>query len=155
MYSVGGLGYRNDTKAFLFSLRNNAGLAPFKLDVSTETGSNAIYTNWNYHLTYGGGHDLKIVDNPNSNTNSYTNLGSSYKVPTGYQPHATDTKDLLAGSYNYVVDEIEVFYTSKSSSINTLSFKLSTKYTAKNNKVITYRFNKTPLLIGCRACSIS
>ena len=56
--------------------------------------------------TFGYGHDIFIYNNVNSNTYSYTNFGDSYSVPSGVQ----DKRTLLAGTYNFTPDEVEVFY---------------------------------------------
>ena len=56
--------------------------------------------------TFGGGHQIYIANNANSNTNSYTNFGNYYSVPRGVQ----DKKTILAGTYQFTPDEVEVFY---------------------------------------------
>jgi hypothetical protein len=56
----------------------------------------------------GGGHDLYICSNSNTTNLSYTNLGSSFRLP-GYVYGQQNTKDFLAGSYNFKVLEMEVF----------------------------------------------
>ncbi len=48
---------------------------------------------------FGGGHDLKIVDNSNANQSSYCN-------PKSYTGH---TANLLAGSQHFTPDEVEVY----------------------------------------------
>jgi hypothetical protein len=53
--------------------------------------------------TFGGGHDLHICDQANTNNSSYTNHGSTYEIPSGKD------KNWLAGSYNFKVIEIEVY----------------------------------------------
>ena len=68
--------------------------------------SNAIEKSTSHGATFGGGHDIFINDNANSNTNSYTNFGHSYSVPSGVQ----DKKTILAGTYKFTPDEVEVFY---------------------------------------------
>jgi len=68
--------------------------------------SNAIYRRSSYGPTFGGGHDIRIYNNANSNTYSYTNFGHSYSVPSGVQ----DKKTILAGTYSFTPDEVEVFY---------------------------------------------
>jgi len=68
--------------------------------------SNAIEKSSSHGPTFGGGHDIVINDNANSNTNSYTNFGHSYSVPSGVQ----DRKTILAGTYSYTPNEVEVFY---------------------------------------------
>ena len=67
---------------------------------------NAIYRSSSYGPTFGVGHDIVIKDNANSNTNSYTNFGDSYSLPSGIK----DRKTILAGTYTFTPDEVEVFY---------------------------------------------
>ena len=66
----------------------------------------AIYRLPNFGPTFGGGFDIVIKDNANSNTKSYTNFGTAYSVPGGIK----DRKTILAGTYNFTPDEVEVFY---------------------------------------------
>ena len=56
--------------------------------------------------TFGGGPDLHIANNANSNDNSLTYFGTSYSVPSGVQ----DPYTILAGTNPYTPDEVEVFY---------------------------------------------
>ena len=69
----------------------------------------AIYRYSTYGPRFGGGADIHIADNANKNTNSYTNFGHSYSVPSGVQDK---TKILpgTSGTYNFTPDEVEVFY---------------------------------------------
>ncbi len=46
--------------------------------------SNTIYNGSTYGPTFGGGLDLSIKDQSNSNNKSYANIGSSYKNETHY-----------------------------------------------------------------------
>ncbi len=66
----------------------------------------AIYKRSAYGPTFGGWHDIHIADNANSNTNSYTNFGYSYSVPSGVQGRTT----ILAGTYAFTPDNWEVLY---------------------------------------------
>ena len=68
--------------------------------------SYAIYRSSSYGPTFGGGHDIAISDNANSNTNSFTEFASSYSRPSGIK----DRKTILAGTYTFTPDEVEVFY---------------------------------------------
>ncbi|KAL9961673.1 hypothetical protein ACROYT_G030665 [Oculina patagonica] len=97
-------GWSSSSNAFIFSLRNKEGLGPFKSMVKQP--QYAIYRNSGYGPTFGGGNDITIADNANSNTNSYTNFGYSYSVPSGVQSSRT----ILAGTYTFTPDEVEVFY---------------------------------------------
>ncbi|XP_028402102.1 TLD domain-containing protein 1-like [Dendronephthya gigantea] len=102
--------YIRSTNSFLFSFRNKYNIKPFKLPVY-RNHNNAIYTNNGYGPTFGGGHDLHIRTNANANAGSYTNLGHTYKPPSGYNYGASNTRALLAGHYNnFRVNEIEVYY---------------------------------------------
>ena len=68
--------------------------------------SHAIERTTSHGPTFGGGHDICINDNANSNTNSYADFGDSYSVPSGVQ----DKQTILAGTYKFTPDEVEVFY---------------------------------------------
>ena len=70
--------------------------------------SNAIYRSSCCGPTFGGGFDIFIANNANSNTNSYSDFGESnyYSVPSGVQDQYT----ILAGTRNFTPDEVEVFY---------------------------------------------
>ena len=96
------------SNAFIFSLINKEGLAPFKSMVKEP--SRAIYGRSNSGPIFGYGWDIYISNNANSNTKSYTNFGGGnfYSVPSGVQ----DRKTILAGTYNFSPDEVEVFYLS-------------------------------------------
>ena len=68
--------------------------------------SYAIYRSSSYGPTFGGGHDIFIEDNSNSNTNSFTSFGVSYSLPSGIK----DKRTILAGTFKFTPDEVEVFY---------------------------------------------
>jgi len=73
-----------------------------------QNNTTSTYDGSNYHATFGGGHDLYLCDNCNTTNSSYTNLGHSYTLE-GFTYGNQDTKDFLAGSYNFTVTEIEVY----------------------------------------------
>ena len=56
-----------------------------KRNVAVISGNpvHAVYGNNNYGPTFGGGHDLYISNNCNTNTGSNTNIGYTYKCPFG------------------------------------------------------------------------
>ena len=70
--------------------------------------SRAIYRGSSYGPTFGGGHDIYISNNANSNNDSYTDFGehNDYSVPSGVQNPYT----ILAGTHSFTPDEVEVFY---------------------------------------------
>jgi hypothetical protein len=65
--------------------------------------SYAIYSQSNYGPTFGG-FDLYVADNCNTNTSSYTSLGTGYVNDTGITATAVFT-----GEQFFMVKEIEVF----------------------------------------------
>ncbi|XP_046852220.1 uncharacterized protein LOC124445538 [Xenia sp. Carnegie-2017] len=69
-----------------------------------------MYTNTYYGPTFGGGHDIYIANNAGSYSNSNTNFRYVYKLPSGYSYGSTKAKNLLAGSYRFSPNEVEVFY---------------------------------------------
>lgn len=102
-----GGGYGATTKAFIFSLRNHEGLGPFK-SKARHPGRHAIGRYPGFGPTFGHGHDIYIADNANSNNKSYTNFSyhNDYPVPSAVR----DGKTVLAGTYHFTPDEVEVFY---------------------------------------------
>eukprot|EP01080_Neovahlkampfia_damariscottae_P002851 gene2851-4694_t len=98
--------YTHDRTSFLFSLKNQDN-KPCKID-NYGTNANSTYNNSSYGPTFGGGHDLYVVNNSNTTNSSYSNLGYSYRYVGGTYG-STQAKNFLAGSYNFKTTEIEVF----------------------------------------------
>ena len=96
--------------SFLFSLRNNDDLAPFKAPLRDENDVWAIYRRSGYGPAFGGGYDLHIANDAGSNTDSYTHFGASYQPPPGYNLGESNTRPLLPGSYKFTPSQIEVLY---------------------------------------------
>lgn len=92
--------YVQDPKAWLFSLKAADGGPPVKIPC-TPTSSNSIYDHTSSGPTFGGGHDLHVVDNANSNATNYSNQHC--------YPRPRSTLASLDGSRNFQVSEIEVF----------------------------------------------
>ena len=93
------------SEAFIFSLNNNEGLAPFVSKVNKEDTGRAIYRSSYYGPRFGS--DVFIRDNADSNSNSRARLGNYYSVPPAVQNERT----VLAGISKYFSpDEVEVFY---------------------------------------------
>ena len=103
-FILGSTGYKHNHGSFLFSFVNTSGVAPTKMKLNGSSNQNGIYCNSSYGPAFGGGHDFCISSNSNANTNSYSNLGSTYECP----PNVTGTA-FLAGGYNFYVHELEVF----------------------------------------------
>ena len=93
------------SNAFIFSLHNKEDLGPFKSMVTNP--SRAIAQLSHSGPTFGDRYDIRIANNANKNTNSYTgNFGAAYSVPSGVQ----DRRTILAGTSLFRADEVEVFY---------------------------------------------
>ena len=99
----------SSVNAFLFSLKNKDNLKPFKSPVIYQDSDYALFDRSGHGPSFGGGRDLEISYNANSN-NSYTNFGSTYQLPPGYTFNAANTNALLAGTYYFTPSEVEVFY---------------------------------------------
>lgn len=93
--------YKNDPKAFLFSLKNPTN-NPRKLPQLDSSSSHSVYDGANYRPTFGRGHDLYIS---NMNRNSYEHLGYVYTVPSGVR-----SDPFLTGNRYFTANEIETFY---------------------------------------------
>ena len=98
--SSGGYGFTR--KAFIFSISNKEELDPFVSEVRTP--DRAIYRWSRYGPAFGV--DIYIADNANSNSRSYAGLGWYYPAPAAVQ----DKYTILAGTYRFSPDEVEVFY---------------------------------------------
>jgi len=81
-------------------------LAPQVIKFLPTNSSNNAYDHPSYGPTWGGGHDLHFNQTMNSNSN-YSSPSSYTGVAPGYS--GSLTQDVLAGSYNFTVEEIEVF----------------------------------------------
>ncbi|XP_046843331.1 uncharacterized protein LOC124437395 isoform X1 [Xenia sp. Carnegie-2017] len=101
--------YGNSSSNYIFSLRNKDNLSPFRSPVYRYSHT-AIYTYPSRGPTFGGGFDFYIASNANKNTNSYTDFGHTYRPPSGYSYRSSNTRALLAGSYTFTPDEVEVYY---------------------------------------------
>ena len=109
----GGSGsYCGSPQAFLFGLHTNKGQGPIKLALGGQHdngASNAVHHRSSYGPTFGGGHDLKIGDNPNGSASSYANLGHTYANPPGGQYGQPSSKEFFAEAHQFHVADYEVF----------------------------------------------
>jgi len=101
--SWAGGGYKSDSKAYLFSLVNSRGKA-LKLPVNNPTY--AINANSSCGPIFGNGNNLHVSNSMTTNSN-YANTHDTYRLED--QSTGTYTQDLLAGAYQWTVDDIEVF----------------------------------------------
>jgi hypothetical protein len=91
---------------------NKDNLPPFK-SPAYRYKRYALYTNAGYGptmATFGRGKDICISNNANANTNSFTNLGRTYRLPSGYSYSSTKARNLLTGTYKFTPNEVETFY---------------------------------------------
>ena len=95
--------YVRCSQAFLFSMVNPHGLGPIKLPLKTGKEQYGIRSFNGYGPTFGGGHDLHISENANTNTNSVSNLGHSYQCHPGQQ------STFFTGGMRFTVTDYEVF----------------------------------------------
>ncbi|XP_044169427.1 uncharacterized protein LOC114951006 [Acropora millepora] len=95
--------YKNDPKAFLFSLKNPTD-NPRKLPQLDSSSPDSVYDGANYGPTFGG-HDLYIADSANMNSNSYGSLGHTYTVPSGVRGDR-----FLTANLHFRANAIETFY---------------------------------------------
>jgi hypothetical protein len=79
-----------------------------KVNPSKLTHQNAIYCDRAKGPTFGGGHDIRISDNANITRSNYSRLGHTYKHPQ-YDIGKNEAETFLAGSYQFQLDEIEVY----------------------------------------------
>jgi hypothetical protein len=68
-----------------------------------------IYCNSERHVTFGGGHDIGLFTDCNTQANSYSNLGHSYDAPEGTVYDSESAHNYLAGAYYFITEEIEIF----------------------------------------------
>ena len=97
-------GFSATSKAFIFSLNNNEGLAPFVSKVKKGNTGKAIYRGSSTGPIFG--YDVVIQNNADSNSLSRARLHYHYSVP----PAVKDRDTVLAGTYAFSPDEVEVFY---------------------------------------------
>ena len=98
--------FADTSNAFIFSLRNNEGLGPFKSMVELPHYAICMHPSVEPGPIFGLGFDIFIADRANIDSASYANFGVAYSVPSGVQ----DTSTILAGTYWFSPDEVEVFY---------------------------------------------
>ena len=97
-------GYGATSEAFIFSLNNSEGLAPFVSKVKEQYTGGAIYRSSNYGPRFDD--DVIIGGDFFSIGYSTARLVYSYSVP----PAVQNPRTVLAGTERFLPDEVEVFY---------------------------------------------
>jgi len=106
--------YKSSTKTWLFSIDERE-----KFPIMSSGAPHATYTLDGYGPSFGSGHDLHI--NFSSPSSSYSNVGNAYQLNPGAGGKGKKGKKainnlgqslgqtILAGSYQFSYDEIEIF----------------------------------------------
>jgi len=99
-----------DPSAFIFSLVNKD-KNPFKVNCSND-GQYGIFNAEKYGPVFGGDgkklRDIVIISDSNRLNKSYTDFGYAYQHPD-YQRETVKAKSILAGSFEFHIDEIEIY----------------------------------------------
>jgi len=97
---------KSDSNAFLFSLTNKDN-QPVKMKIiDPNEHDHAICCVYKCGPSFGC--DICIADNANTTMDCYSNLGYIYRHPQ-YAARSNEAKTFLAGSFNFQLDEIEVY----------------------------------------------
>ena len=99
-------GYGATSKAFIFSLNNSEGLAPFVSKVKPETVGEAIQGGSYYGPTFGS--DLVIHVEATRRRYSEASLDNVYSVPASVNDKSSTI--LTGKNERFSPDEVEVFY---------------------------------------------
>lgn len=100
--------YKQSAKTWLFSIDEKQ-----KFPIKQANVTYATYSNAGYGPTFGGGHDLYICLTGSNGIfggggqQCYSNLGHSYEC--GNTKNNQQKQSILAGAYNFSVEEIEIY----------------------------------------------
>ncbi len=94
---------KNDITAFLFTLTNLYNISPAKYSINPGIAGNAVYHNNSEGSTFGGGHDLQVARNSNSNNSSYMDLPNVFIDTIGKD------NNTFSGTKNFTASDIEAF----------------------------------------------
>jgi hypothetical protein len=97
----------NNLRSFLFTLTNPHGIPPRKFVLKAERKQYAMYWNSTRCAVLGSDCELLVSDNCNTNTESYTKIGTRWSNTT-YE-NDTTFEDFFTGAKKFTVKEIEVF----------------------------------------------
>ena len=93
-----------DPNSFLFSFQTGNNLDVFNVAVAHQ----AIYNYPDQLATFGGGFDFILCNNCNDCSDSYSNLGFTYKGPN-VELYNPKTREHLAGSFYFKATEVETY----------------------------------------------
>lgn len=95
--------YKNTANSWLFSMDHKE-----KYKQKANQSHYGVYCYSSYGPTWGGGHDIYIANNCNTGNSCYSNFGYTFDSKNNAYS-TTQAQSHLAGSYNFTVEEIEVF----------------------------------------------
>jgi len=72
--------WKSSTDTFIFSLKDHAGVGPVKMPVKSDQTDHAVQHNSSYCSIFGGGNELCVESNANSNTSSHCRFGNTYYI---------------------------------------------------------------------------
>jgi hypothetical protein len=98
-------GWDASPSAFLFSLVRPSSSVAVKLPLNGTANYMAMRYDSLCGPLFGSGHDIFVKDSANTNSNSFTNLGGSYKLPDGIKAGTT----FFTGARNFQASEVEVY----------------------------------------------
>jgi hypothetical protein len=98
-------GYVASSSAFLFSLVRPSSSVAMKLPLNGRYNQYAMYCGSSRGPVFGSGHDIVVKDSANTNSHSFTSLGSSYTLPDGIE----DGTKFFTGASNFQASEVEVY----------------------------------------------
>jgi hypothetical protein len=96
------VGWSASNNSFLFALKDGQHRHDPAVFRMTQHSNNAAYNHPSFGPIFGGGNDIRIIDNSNSTKSSSSNLGHTYTGPGASQ-------SALAGEYTFLVADYEVF----------------------------------------------
>jgi hypothetical protein len=98
-------GHVGSSSAFLFSLVRPSSSVAMMLPLNGKANKYAMYCDSTHGPVFGGGYDIFVNESSNTNSNSRTNLGSSYALPDGIE----DGKKYFTGANYFQASEVEVY----------------------------------------------
>jgi len=93
--------YASDSNSWIYLVRAGKNITPKSGKWKVTQTQYSVYHNSSYGPSFGGGYDFYLASGCNTNTSSYANAGHSYACPKN--------NTLLAGQYNFMITDYEVF----------------------------------------------
>jgi len=97
--------YASDNNSYIFLARAGKNVTPKSGKWKVTQTQYSVYHGSSYGPSFGGGYDFYLASGCNTNTSSYANAGHSYACPKN--------NTLLAGQYNFMVKDFEVYLLTK------------------------------------------